>query len=147
MIREIHPDRLFIGNAMDARDLRQLYDHRIAAVVDLAINESPAQLAREMIYCRIPLTDGDGNPNAIITTAIRCVVTLLDNEIRTLVTCSAGMSRSPAIAAAAIALVTGCTLDDCLASIATDVPHDVSPILWSRVKSVYNQIAAGTAED
>ena len=33
LIREIHPDRLFIGNAMDARDLRLLHDHRIAAVV------------------------------------------------------------------------------------------------------------------
>lgn len=61
MIREIHPDRLFIGNAMDARDLQLLDDNRIVALVDLAVNELPAHLARDMIYCRIPINDGDGN--------------------------------------------------------------------------------------
>ena len=76
MIREIHSNRLFIGNAVDARDLRLLYDNRIAAVVDLAANEPPAQLARDMIYCRIPIIDGDGNPSEIIETAIHCVISL-----------------------------------------------------------------------
>ena len=32
MIREIYPDRLFIGNALDARDLRLLYENQITAV-------------------------------------------------------------------------------------------------------------------
>ena len=141
MIREIYSDCLLIGNAMDARDLRLLYDNHVSAVVDLAVNEAPAQLARDMIYCRIPIIDGDGNSEAILETAIRSLVTLVHKGIRTLVVCSAGMSRSPAISAAAIAIVTGRSPDDCLAAIVTDAPHDVSPILWSRVKSVYNQIA------
>jgi hypothetical protein len=50
------------------------------------------------------------------------------------------MSRSPAIVAAAIALVTGRDADECLSQITSDGPHDVSPMLWSRVKTVYNQI-------
>ena len=87
-----------------------------------------------------PINDGDGNSNAIITTAVRCVVTLIENDIRTLVTCSAGMSRSPAIAAAAIAIVVGHSPDGCLTAITTDAPHDVSPPLWAQVKSVYNEI-------
>ena len=120
--------------------MRLLYDKRIAAVVDLAVNELPAQLARDMIYCRIPLNDGDGNANAIIVMAIRCVVTLIENDIRTVVACSAGMSRSPAISAAAMAIITFTPPDDCLTAIASIGPHDVSPILWSRVKSVYNEI-------
>ena len=140
MIREIHPDHLFIGNATDARDLRLLYDNRIAAVVDLAINELPAQLARDMMYFRVPIVDGNGNSNATVDMAIRCVVMLIENDIRTMVACSAGMSRSPAIAAAAIALATGRLPDECLAAIVTDSPHDVSPILWSRVMTVYNQL-------
>ena len=140
MIREILPDRLYLGNAMDARDLRQLYANRIAAVVDLAVNEPPAQLARELIYCRIPLNDGDGNPDAIIETAVRCVLTLIEKNIRTMVACSAGMSRSPAIAAAAIPIGTRTPPDDCLTGIASHGPHDVSPILWARVKTVYNEI-------
>lgn len=125
---------------MDARDVQLLYDNRIAAVVDLAINELPAHLARDMIYCRIPINDGGGNSNAIITTAVRCVVTLIENDIQTLVACSGGMSRSPAIAAAAIALVVGHSPDECLTAITSDAPHDVSPPLWAQVKSVYNEI-------
>ena len=125
---------------MDARDLRLLYDNRIAAVVDLAVNEPSAQLARDRIYCRIPIIDGDGNSNAIIETAVRCVVTLIEKELRTLIACSACMSRSPAIAAAAIALVTKQLPDDCLTAIIPGAPHDVSPTLWSVVKTVYNEI-------
>ena len=140
MIREIHPSRLFIGNALDARDLRQLHDNGIGAVVDLAINEPPAQLARDMIYCRIPINDGDGNTNSIITFAVQCVVALMHDHNRTMVACSAGMSRSLAVAAAALAITTGREPDDCLTFIATGAPHDVSPILWSRVKSAYNKL-------
>jgi len=125
---------------MDARDLKLLYDNRIAAVVDLAANESPAQLAREMIYCRVPILDGDGNADFIIETAIKTVVNLVENRIRTLVACSAGMSRAPSVAAVSTAIVTGRDPDDCLVEIIANAPNDVSPILWSRVKSVYNQI-------
>ena len=140
MIREIHPDCLFVGNAMDCRDLGLLSDNRIAAVVDLAANEPPAQLARDMIYCRIPIVDGDANPNAIIETAVRCVVTLVNNNIRAMVACSAGMSRSPAIAAAAMAILTKIQPDECLRTITSDAPHDVSPLLWSHVKTVCSEI-------
>lgn len=137
MIREVHPNSLFIGNALDIRDLRLLHENRIQAVVDLAVNEPPAQLAREMIYCRIPLNDGDGNANEVIIAAVRCLVALLQLEIRTIIACSAGMSRSPAIAAAALAVVTGHSPDDCLLTIIAGHPHDVSPILWLRVKAIH----------
>ena len=125
---------------MDARDLRLLYEHRIAAVVDLAVNEPPAQFAREMMYFRIPINDGGGNSNAVIETAIRCVVVLIETRFRTLVACSAGMSRSPAIAAAALAIATRTSAEQCLAAIVANAPHDVSPILWSQVNTVCTQI-------
>ena len=146
MIREIHPERLFLGNALDIRDLRQLHEFRIAAVVDLALNEPPVQLAREMISCRIPLHDGDGNSSAAIEVALRTLVTLLRLEFRTLVACSAGMSRSPAIAAAALAIFTGGSADDYLRSITKGQPHDVSPLLWSQVKSIQEKLSRSAAE-
>ena len=140
LIRDVYPERLFIGNAIDARDLRLLYNHRIAAVIDLAVNEPPAQLARDMIYCRLPIIDGDGNSNTIIEAALRMGAMLIEREIRTLVACSAGMSRSPAIAAATVAIVTRTPPDDCLMNIVSDGPHDVSPILWSRIRTVCNAL-------
>ena len=93
-----------------------------------------------MIYCRIPLIDGDGNPIVILEMAVGCVVMLLKKDIRTVVACGAGMSRSPAITAAAMAIVTRNSPDDCLTAIATNGPHDVSPILWTHVRTVYNQM-------
>jgi protein-tyrosine phosphatase len=125
---------LYVGNAIDARDLRNIHDHGIQAVVDLAMNELPAQLGREIVYCRIPLNDGGGNVDGLITLGIRTVGTLIRNEMPTLVACSAGMSRAPSIAAASIALLTGRDPDDCLVQVIADAPNDVSSILWSQVK-------------
>lgn len=129
---------LHVGNALDARDLRLLYDNGIRAVIDLAINEPPAQLGREIVYCRFPLNDGDGNSDALIALAIRTIVSLVRNEMATLVACSAGMSRAPSVAAGSIALLTGREPDDCLLELIADAPNDVSPILWIHVKRVYN---------
>ncbi len=139
MIRRVYNDQLFLGNAHDARDLQLLYENDIAAVVDLAINEPPAQLAREMIYCRFPLTDGSGNSHALLELAIQTTVMLVGQELKTLVACSAGMSRSPCIAAAVIAIVTGEPLQECLIGVVKNSPHDVSPLFLSQVIEVTNK--------
>ncbi len=54
-----------------------LADHEIQAVVDLALNEPPAQLNREMIYCRFPLLDGNENSDPILKLAIECTASLV----------------------------------------------------------------------
>jgi len=138
LIRNVHSNLLFVGNAMDARDLRLLYDTGIRAVIDLAINEAPAQLGRELIYCRFPINDGGGNPDWLLAIAIRTIAVMIRNEIQTVVACSAGMSRAPTVAAASIALLTNRDPDECLIEIITDAPNDVSPILWTHIKRVYN---------
>ena len=141
MIRDVFEHLLHIGNALDARDLALLYEHQISAVVDLAVNEAPAQLGRDLVYLRIPLNDGYGNSDTLIKAAISNVAMLIENRVRTLVACSAGMSRSPAITAAAIANVTGRDPDECLREIVALGPHDVSPTLWESVVTVYNQMS------
>ena len=60
-MHEIHPDLLWVGHALDVREPRPLFDAGIAAVVDVAFEEPPAQLPRGLIYCRFPLNDGGGN--------------------------------------------------------------------------------------
>ena len=121
---------------MDARNLELLYDNKISAIIDLAFNEKPAQPARDTIYCRFPLNDGGGNSDSLIQTAILTAVSLINNNHRTLIACSAGMSRAPSIAAAALATANSRNLDECLAEIAADGPHDVSPVLWADVRRV-----------
>lgn len=136
MIRKVHLDLIYLGNASDARDLRRIYDNHIRAVVDLAMNEAPAQLGRDIAYFRIPLNDGGGNDDGLIVLSIRTVVSLVQSQIPTLVACSAGMSRAPCIIAASIAMLTRRELDDCLMEIARGAPHDISPVLWTHIKNL-----------
>jgi len=138
LIRNVYSDLLYVGNAMDARDLRAINDNQIRAVVDLAINEPPASLGREIIYCRFPLNDGGGNNNGLIAITVRTIAAMVQNKTRTIVACSAGMSRAPSVAAASVALITGREPDECLEDIISHAPNDVSPILWAQIKRVYN---------
>jgi len=142
LIRDAYNGLLYIGDAISARDLRHIYDHEFAAVLDLAANEPPAVLGRDIVYCRFPLSDDDSNDDKIVSAAITCLHTLMERGFRTLVACSAGMSRSPMIAAAAISIACGDPLTDCLARITTGVPHDVSPTLFSSVQRVHAKLIA-----
>jgi hypothetical protein len=133
-MREILPYRLYLGNALDARDLRRLYELEIAAVIDLAMEEPPGQLGRDIAYCRFPLLDGSGNSFALIRIAIDTPAAFMQAGKPTLVACGAGMSRSPAIAAAALSILERRQLDECLVSLAESGPHDVSPLFWEDVR-------------
>jgi protein-tyrosine phosphatase len=146
LIRTTHHDLLFIGDAINARDLRQLYDHNISAVVDLAANESPAQLGRDIIYCRFPLHDDGSNSPELLFAAIDCLRSLLLNRFSTLVACSAGMSRSPVVASAALSVISGVPFNDSLVNILRGVPHDVSPALVATVASIHAMMRRVTTQ-
>ncbi len=57
-MREILPDRLWIGGAADGRNCEGLLQAGVAAVVNLAAEEPSPMLPRDMIYCRFPIDDG-----------------------------------------------------------------------------------------
>ena len=133
-MREIIPQRLWLGNALD-REPRRLYDLGITALVDLALEELPAKMTRDLIYCRLPLVDGAGNPSAVLAAAVETTASLIGKRVPVLVACGAGMSRSPAIIAAALALIHDDSPDDCLQRLIAGQPHDVSPSLWAEVKA------------
>ena len=60
-MHEIHSNLLWLGHALDIREPRSLFDVGVEAVVDVAYEEPPAQLPRQLIYCRFPINDGGGN--------------------------------------------------------------------------------------
>lgn len=136
-MQKISPLRLWVGNAGDARNTKCLYDYGIKAVVDLALDEPPALLPRDMLYYRIPLVDGGENDSFAIESAIRTVACLIGNEIPTLIACSAGMSRSPSIAAAGYALAKQVSAEEALKLITANIPTDISLPLWRSVVEVY----------
>lgn len=133
-MREILPRLVWIGNARDGRDVSEVISREIAAVVDLAMEEAPAQFPREIIYCRFPLIDGAGNSPSLLQLAMRTLARLIETSTPTLVTCGGGMSRSPALVAAGLAVAKGGAADDWLKQIAAAGPHDVAPALWNDVR-------------
>ncbi len=129
-------DSLWIGNAHDLRDVQAALAIGIRAVVDLAANEPPVLYPRDIAYCRLPLVDGPGNDKALLRLAVITTAEFIGSRVPTLVACSAGMSRSPAIIAAAIALFAGISRDEALSGVAATGPHDVAPGLWAEIKAL-----------
>jgi hypothetical protein len=127
---------LWIGHAGDARNLRAVLDAGILALVDLAAAELPVPVTRDLVYCRFPLVDGPGNPSWLLRLAVDTTAALLRARTPTLVFCGAGMSRSPAIASAAIALVSGRPPETCLEELVASGPCDLASGLWKHIKDV-----------
>ena len=129
-MRQVADLPLWIGTARDARDIRGVLDLGIEAVVDLAMDEPPIPTTRELVYLRFPLVDGEGNPPWLLRLAVDAVIGLLTAGVSTLVACSAGASRSPAVAAMAMAKWQRIRPQEAL----TRIGHgDVSPALWREV--------------
>jgi hypothetical protein len=113
-MRHIPDYSLWLGHAGDARNRHELFRLGIGAVVDLAVEEPPAVAGHEMVYCRFPLVDGAENPPWLIRSAIDMTATLLREKVPTLVACGGGLSRSPAIAAAALVRLGRPSLQDAM---------------------------------
>ena len=139
-MREIIPGKLWLGNAADAHNVESIMQAGILAVIDLAAEQPIPALPRSLVYCRFPILDGQQTSQAVLRAAIEAIVSLLNKEFPTLVYCSAGMSRSPAVVAGALSVLQGGSPDDRLRQIALGHPHDVSPQLWQDVRDVCAEI-------
>ena len=131
---EILPKLLWIGNAFDVRESQPLFERGIAAIVDLAYEERQAQLPRQLIYCRFPLVDGQGNDRNVLIQARQTTVELVIKKIPTLVACSAGMSRSPIITAFALSQIDNREPEATLGLISEKKSLEVNPMLWDEMK-------------
>ena len=133
---QVH-EKLYLGNALEAREPRQLYDLAIEAVVDVAFEESPASLPRDFIYCRLPLLDGEGNSTASLRSAFEITRALIGQRKKTLVSCSAGLSRSPTLACYVLSDLEAKSPEDVLASIGSVKGLDIKPSLWTDFRRLF----------
>ncbi len=133
-MRKIAGHPLWLGHAGDARDPAGLFNAGILAVVCVVASEPPVALPRELVYCRFPLVDGAGNPDWLLRASVETVASLLRSGTPTLVHCSAGISRSPAIGGAALALASGCSFAEGLKAVTESGASDVSPGLWEAIE-------------
>ena len=134
-MRNLTGTSLWLGHVGDARDPSRVHSAGLLALVDLAAEEPPLAAPRGLVYHRLPLLDGAGNPPWLIRAAVDCAAGLLRANVPTLLYCSAGMSRSPVVAAAAVARVRGGSLVEVLAAIAAVGPLDASPALVAEVQA------------
>lgn len=139
-MREVIAGKLWIGNAGDARDVARVLSAGVKAVVDLAIEEPPVVYPRDVTYCRFPMLDGAGNPAARLQTAIRTASALITAGTPTLIACGGGMSRAPAIAAAALAHATGIDLQQALSEVLGTGPRDLAPAFWAGAEAAYRSL-------
>jgi hypothetical protein len=135
-MRRVDNYPLWIGHSGDLSDPRGISERGIIAVVDVALNERPAPIRRDLVYVRFPLADGSGNPPWLVRAAIETLAALIRAQVPTLVCCSAGVSRSPTVAAAALALLTGFSPRGALPVITQTGPVDISPALWAEVERI-----------
>jgi hypothetical protein len=135
-MRQVPGHGLWLGHVGEARDLHPVLSAGIAALVDLAGNEPPVLVTRDLAYCRFPLHDGGGNPGWVVRAAVEAVAGFVRAGVPTLVFCSAGMSRGPAVAAGALVKLTGCRPTEALSLVTAGGPADVSRGLWRDVLAV-----------
>ena len=104
--------------------------------MQVATEETPLSPPRELMYHRFPLVDGSGNSPSVLMLAVELVASLVRLRVPTLVCCGMGLSRSPAVAAAALAIVRREPPDEVLRMLATYHAVDVSPAFWGEVRAV-----------
>jgi protein-tyrosine phosphatase len=140
-MNQIVPYLLRVGHNADGEDFKALFDEGIQAVVQLAWEEVPLLLPRELMLFRIPLVDGPGNRPESIRLAITTVAYLVREQISTLVCCGAGVSRAPALAAAGLAKFTGKPLSECLQLVTQHRHADVHPALYEHLEGILTTLA------
>jgi hypothetical protein len=126
-MRQFAGHAIWLGHAGDLRDAQAVLRIGVEAIVELADSEQLAELPRELIRFRFPLSDGGTNPLWLLRFAAEAVAALLRANVPTMVCCSAGMSRSVCVAAAGVSLVERRPLSEALALVAGVGPADVSP--------------------
>ena len=142
-MQTILPGRLWIAPAADVNSLRAFLNENGRAVIELAAEEPPATIPRDLIVVRFPLLDGPGNDAVTLELAMTTLRSLMQREIPTLVTCSAGMSRSPCIVAAGLALAENRAFDECLSEVTSIGPVDISPGLLQDVMDAFSRLRDG----
>jgi protein-tyrosine phosphatase len=100
---------IFVGTESDADKKPLLRKHGIDAVISLTHSQPDIE---EVSRIDVPMIDGPQNSYEAFAEAVKTVVEQRENGQRVLVHCSAGSSRSPSVAAAAITRLSDTTLNE-----------------------------------
>lgn len=129
-LTEIAP-RLYLGSVNDLKNRALIESKGITAIVSVC-RYVPHKEYQNCIRIHVPLEDGEGNTLARFTCAANNVYGLLGAYRETVfVHCRAGMSRSPAVVAAAYAKYRGVTFREAVAYIKKVRDISINPALFA----------------
>jgi protein-tyrosine phosphatase len=97
-------DGLFVGTVRDAGDKTLMCEYGVEAIVSLTHDGPDDGYPSGQKVVRLPMKDGPQNDQQVFEQAVTHVLSRLRSGDNVLVHCSAGASRSPAVAATALAL-------------------------------------------
>jgi hypothetical protein len=135
-MNQILPYPLWLGHSGESRDFQKIFDLGVKVLIQLAAEEPPIQPPRELVYCRFPLLDGAGNRAELLFLAVSTAATLIKMRVPTLMVGSAGISRCPAVAAAAMSMVYHEPPETYLEKVLEHHHGDVSPGFWKEITSL-----------
>ena len=137
-------DDLFVGTVEDATDDSALETHSVTTIISLT-HETPSFTEQELTIHSIPLIDGPQHNRQQFTKAVEETIAALEADGGVLVHCSAGASRSPTVAATALALSQDMELEDALKQVAVDRdavdPHEALLRQAAHVYTEFNPIS------
>ncbi len=135
-MHQIFPHPVWIGSTGDLRDWKRLYELEIRAVFQVAYEETLPTLPHDLVVCRFPLVDGDENPPERLELAVATLTRLLDQGFACLVCCQAGLSRSPAVVALALARHTRQPFEVGLELVARQIACGIHPGLLRQCRAL-----------
>lgn len=133
-MKQVAPD-LYVGSLEDAGTDELLEQHGITAILALTHTEPERQYPDTVRVTDRPLVDGPQNDFEAFQDAVERLTALCEAGETVLVHCSAGSSRSGAIAATVLAKTEGTDVDRALARIQREKPDvDPHPALLDRAR-------------
>jgi protein-tyrosine phosphatase len=137
-------DALYVGTTSDATDDSTLETHGVTTIISLT-HETPQSTRQGIDIHSIPLIDGPQHSREQFRNAVEATIAALETEGAVLVHCSAGASRSPTVAATALALAQDRDLEAALQQVADNrVAVDPHEALLRQAAHVYTQLNSGS---
>ncbi len=112
-------DGLFVGTLADAGDWERVRESGIEVIVSLTHGDPEGGFPPSATVRNHPMTDGPQNERAAFEAAVSAVRDGLDAGETLLVHCRSGASRSPAVAATALALERATDLETAFQQVVT----------------------------
>jgi atypical dual specificity phosphatase len=124
---EVFPG-LYVGTLTDAGDESVLQNYGIEKIVSLTYGDPESGFPDSVPVITVAMMDGPRNSKAPFQKAVDEVLSAMRDGKNVLVHCSKGASRSPAVAATAVAIVDGVEISKAFEQIAQQRsavdPHD-----------------------